>query len=95
MSSIPLSEHCYETKSVPLQFKEIEHIIDNPKKLKTKVNQLVSVDINLWKEFKELKSPFGTVNEMFEDYILILLGRKPKHKETLLRLIEVTKLIEV
>ena len=63
------------------------------KKYENKVTELLALDKELWSQFKPLREPYGTLNEMFEDFIRILLGQKPNHKEILLRLEEVVPLL--
>ena len=65
------------------------------KKFIGKTTQLIAVDENLWKEFKELREPFGTINEMFEDWIRFLLGKEVKHQELVHKIIQVIKSKEV
>lgn len=55
------------------------------KKFEGKVTQLIALDKELWKEFKQYREPYGTINELFEDCIRILLGHRPKHIELLKR----------
>jgi len=55
------------------------------KKFEGKITQLIALDKDLWKEFSGLRQPYGTINELFEDCIRILLGRHPKHIEILER----------
>ena len=59
------------------------------KKNPNKVTELLALDKELWNQFKPLREPYGTINEMFEDFIRILLGEKPEHPEILRRLQEV------
>lgn len=58
-----------------------------------KVTELLALDRELWSQFKPLREPYGTINEMFEDFIRILLGVAPKHPEILVRLKEVVPLL--
>jgi hypothetical protein len=59
------------------------------KRFPGKVSQLVAVDEQIWQSFDELRLPYGSLNDLLEDYIKILLGKQPKHKGALLRLNEV------
>jgi hypothetical protein len=63
-------------------------------KFEGKVTQLVALDQNLWTEFTKLRSPYGTVNELFEDCVRILLGMTPKHENLLQRFRLVIKEME-
>jgi len=54
-------------------------------KYEGKVTELLALDAELWSQFKELRQPYGTVNELFEDCIRILLGFQPKHQALLER----------
>lgn len=63
------------------------------KKFENKVTQLISLDRNLWKEFSTLRQPYGTINELFEDYVRILLAKQPKHYEILSRLQKVIPIL--
>jgi len=66
------------------------------KKFIGKTTQLIAIDENLWKEFSSLRQPYGTINEMFEDWIRFLLGKEVKHPELIKRIKEILKLpIEV
>ena len=65
------------------------------KKFPNKVTELLALDKELWDQFKEFRSPYGTVNELFEDCIRVLLGKVPKHIELLERLKEVVPTIGV
>lgn len=47
--------------------------------LPRKVKELVTLDKSLWEEFKLIRIPYGTVNELFEDCIRILLAKQPEH----------------
>jgi hypothetical protein len=49
----------------------------------------LALDEELWKTFSKLREPYGTVNDLFEDCIRILLCRQPKHAGILKRLQEV------
>jgi hypothetical protein len=59
------------------------------KKFEGKTTQLIAVDSILWKEFNTLRQPYGTINEMFEDWIRFLLGYQVKHPELVNRIKEV------
>jgi len=59
------------------------------RKYEGKVTELIALDKELWSQFKPLREPYGTINEMFEDFIRVLLGEMPKHPGILERLKEV------
>ena len=59
------------------------------KKFIGKTTQLIAIDENLWKEFSSLRQPYGTINEMFEDWIRFLLGKEVKHPELIKRIKEI------
>jgi hypothetical protein len=58
-----------------------------------KVTQLLALDKELWRSFDKLRQPYGTVNDLFEDCIRILLCRQPKHTVILERLQEVVPIL--
>ena len=59
---------------------------NKPRKFDGKVTELLALDKELWEELKSQRQPYGTVNEMFEDFIRVLLGMRPTHQELLARL---------
>lgn len=63
----------------------------NKKKYDGKVTELLALDKELWEELKTQRQPYGTVNEMFEDFIRVLLGKKPIHPELLVKLNKVVQ----
>jgi len=63
----------------------------NKKKYDGKVTELLALDKELWEELKTQRQPYGTVNEMFEDFIRVLLGKKPNHPELLAKILASVK----
>jgi hypothetical protein len=70
-----------------------EKMEQNKNKKFDKTRELVSIDTQLWEEFSSLRQPFGTINELFEDCIRVLLGHQPKHIELLKRFKQVVPTI--
>jgi hypothetical protein len=70
-----------------------EQVEPKKRKYEGKVTELLALDKELWSKLKPLREPYGTVNEMFEDFIRILLGIAPMHPEILERLKEVVPLL--
>ncbi len=66
-------------------------MVSKQKKYEGKATAFLAFDPELWKEFKPYREPYGTLNEMFEDFIRILLGKPPEHPEILRRIREVVQ----
>jgi hypothetical protein len=71
--------------------KKLTQSLKNKKKFDGKVTELLALDKELWEELKLQRQPYGTVNEMFEDFIRVLLGKKPIHPELLVKLNKVVQ----